>query len=425
MKQVSCGIDFGTTNSSAAISIGLERPKMVKLENNSETIPSAIFFSSKNNNAFFGREAQRLYKLGESGRFMRSIKRVLGTPLMSTGTLVNSKTLKFVEILSYFIDNIKHRIDNMADDNVENVVMGRPVHFIDNNPDGDIKATDELCRIAKYVGFKNVEFQFEPIAAAFAHEAKIKGEKLACVIDIGGGTSDFTIIKLGEKLSKKTNRKDDILASTGVRTGGNDFDKNLSIKSFADEFGFSTTYGAQNLNVPKSIYFDLAEWSQINSVYTYKNINMMKKILKESHNKKFYGRLLDLAENELGHRLLEVVETTKIELTKEEKISINLNFLEDTPIIDILREDFENSIAKNTNIIRKSLEDCLSQAEIGAEKIELVILTGGSTEIPYVQKELQSLFPNAELSQEDKLSSVGLGLAYDSARKFGTSLILS
>lgn len=161
---------------------------------------------------------------------MRSMKRVLGSNLMSVGTRINNKPVKFEFILGKFLKNIKEKSDIFAGREIENVVMGRPVHFRDDDPKGDARAQDELKMIAQSVGYKNIEFQYEPIAAAFAHETKIPNETLACIVDIGGGTSDISIVKLGEKLQKKLDRTDDILASTGVRIGGNDFDKNLSIK---------------------------------------------------------------------------------------------------------------------------------------------------------------------------------------------------
>lgn len=426
MSKISCGIDFGTTNTSAAIADNINTPQLVKVEKNSDSIPSTIFFSADKEDISFGKEAMNRYMSGERGRFMRSLKRVLGSSLMSAGTRVNDTPMRFEKILSFFLQNIKDKTDAQAGDNVENVIMGRPVHFRDNDSKGDKQAEEELRRIASNVGFKNIEFQFEPIAAAFAHEAKIKGEKLACVVDIGGGTSDFSIIRVGNHLTSKKNRVDDILANTGIRIGGNDFDKALSLESFMPEFGMRTTYGGQTkydkeLSVPTTQFFDLSEWSSINSLYNYKTINFVKKILFQSNSPEQYGRLLEIIEKEQGHALLTAVEATKIKLTEQEQVKITLNFLKDNPIITTNREIFENSIDGNIKKVSSSVQECIKQAQIKPEDIELIVLTGGSTEIPYVQNTLCSHFPNAIISGENKFSSVGLGLAYDSARKFGIS----
>lgn len=423
MSNLSCGIDFGTTNTSAAIADGLTEPKLIPVEGENVTIPTALFFA-ETNKIYFGREAMQRYMNGDKGRCMRSLKRVLGTNLMSVGTNVNGRMMKFENILSYFLKHIKSKIDEGAGTDVTNVVIGRPVHFRDNDSSGDDKAQAELKRISQAAGFQNIEFQYEPIAAAFAHESLVAGEKLACVVDIGGGTSDFTIIKIGRNLINKLDRQDDILASTGVRIGGNDFDKDLALKSFMPEFGFGGLGGGKIahdkvLPLPTTIYRDLAEWSKINTLYVPKQINLAKKMLFGAHEPEKVKRLLEIMEKEQGHTLLTAVEQTKIALTEKEKINVTLNFLSDAPTIHSNKLDFETSM--NTDIMRisESVQECLNQSQVKPEDIQLVILTGGSTEIPHIQKVMCSHFPNAELSQGNKLSSVGLGLAYDSVRRFG------
>ena len=172
----SCGIDFGTTNTIAALAQKNVLPSLVTLENNNTTLPSVLFFDN-DNNVSFGREALDLYMNGKLGRCMRSLKRVLGTDLMSSGTYINNKKVSFIDILGCFLRNVKSKIDNDVKCSVENVVLGRPVHFRDFDGEADIRAENELRQVAKNVGFKNIEFQYEPVAAAFAHERKIEKEK--------------------------------------------------------------------------------------------------------------------------------------------------------------------------------------------------------------------------------------------------------
>lgn len=418
MSNISCGIDFGTTNSAVSIVKPMAVPELVPLEGNNVTMPTTVFFEEDTWKTSYGTEAIENYINGTKGRFMRSMKRVLGSNLMSVGTRINNKPVKFEFILGKFLKNIKEKSDIFAGREIENVVMGRPVHFRDDDPKGDIRAQDELKMIAQSVGYKNIEFQYEPIAAAFAHETKIPNETLACIVDIGGGTSDISIVKLGEKLQKKLDRTDDILASTGVRIGGNDFDKNLSIKTFMPEFGMGTTYSERSLSVPTHLYFSLSEWSSINSEYNYKNLNMVKKILAQSNDKERYSRLYELIDRQTAHTLLTAVEATKMRLTEKEMANIALNFMSKPFSVNANRQDFEASIMQNINKISDSVSDCINQAQIKPEDVKMLILTGGSTEIPYVQKVMQSYFPTAEISQENKMSSVGLGLAYDAKRKF-------
>ncbi len=381
-----CGIDFGTSNSSIAVATRAQKPQMVAVENEHITIPSAIFYPSNRAEPSFGRKAMQKYMDGEEGRLMRSLKRVLGTDLMQNGTILNGKSVKFENILAQFVKYLKNKAETQINEEIENVVMGRPVHFRDNDSKGDAEAEHQLKQVAEKAGFKEIYFQYEPIAAAYAHEESVKGEKLACVIDIGGGTSDFSIIRLGENLKHKTSRKDDILADSGVRIGGNDFDKDLSISTFMPELGLHTTYGQKNLFVPTSQYFDLSEWSKINMAYTYQNQKIIKEVLAEAHQPEKYARLQEVFVRQEGHKLLTMVENTKIKLSNQEEEIEKLNFLSGQPQINATQKMFSTAINADLSKIKNAVFECLKQAQITAEKIDLIILTGGSTEIPAVKK---------------------------------------
>ena len=420
MASYVAGIDFGTSNSSTAITNG-GVPRLVDVENGRNTIPTALYFPEKSSEVFYGRTAQQKYVDSETGgRFMRSMKRILGTPLMDSSTQINGLMVKFDDIIGAFVSYMKQKIDASANENVESVVMGRPVHFRDNDPTADDKAQQELERITKKAGFKNVCFQYEPIAAAFAHEQKINSEKLACVIDIGGGTSDFTVIRLSPENRNKADRTKDVLANTGVRIGGNDFDKNLSLNAFMPVLGMGTDYKVYGkvLSIPNSIYINLSTWNQVNDVYNYKTLNLVKGYQRWALEPEKLARLYQVVQNRLGHINLNYVEKAKIALSKDLSIESILDFLSDKPSIYITREEFNNSISNDVEKIEKFLSECILQAGVKNEDIDLVILTGGSTEVPRVSEIVTKFFPNAEVSAGDKLSSVGMGLAYDARRIF-------
>lgn len=417
MINISCGIDFGTSNSSIALAQP-DQTYLVPVEETHLTVPSALFFTRKGNIAYHGRQAIHQFLERQPGRFMRSLKRVLGTPVMRQGTMVNGELMRFDQIITLFLQNLKDKAELEAGAAIDHVVMGRPVHFVDNDPGADRQAEIELKSIARQLGFSTIEFQFEPIAAAFAHEMNLSKEQLALVVDLGGGTSDFTVIRLSNKNINKTDRTSDILANTGIRIGGNDFDKDLSLAAIMPELGYRTTYGEKNLEVPLRHYHDLSEWSKVNFLYTVKIISQIKPILFESHDKTRYRRLLQVLEQETGHTLLAATEETKIALTAHEHFPTSMDFIEEGLTIEVNQKQFDDAIQANIQKITSSALLCLQQAQIKPEAIELVILTGGSTEIPSVQSEFKRLFPNASLADENKLSSVGLGLAYDSRNKF-------
>ncbi|MCF2498326.1 Hsp70 family protein [Dyadobacter chenhuakuii] len=415
--SVFCGIDFGTSNSSLAVA-NQNDVFLVPVENDNQTIPSAMFFARKDNHAYFGREATERFLTRQPGRLMRSLKRVLGSSAMRQGTMVNGELMKFDQIIAAFLDQMKRKAEADCGTELRHVVMGRPVHFVDNDAAADQRAENELKQIAKNLGFEHVGFQFEPIAAAFAHEARVSGEKLAMVVDLGGGTSDFTIIRLSRENATKHDRNEDILANTGVRLGGNDFDRDLSLAEMMPELGFRSKYGTKNLEVPSYHYFDLSEWSKVNFLYTNRILFQAKQLLRETHDPVRYGRLINVLEQETGHAVLAETEKIKIGLASSESFAATLGFIDQDLRIDVARKDFDAAIITKTERIVQSARECLQAAGVTPESIGLVIMTGGSTEIPLIQQHFRQLFPAAEWSEENKLSSVGLGLAYDARNRF-------
>jgi hypothetical chaperone protein len=198
MNEIACGIDFGTSNTTVAITQeNDDQITLVPVEENHLTIPSAIFFPTESPTIVFGRQAINAHIGREEGRFMRSFKRVLGTSLMKEGTYVSGRKTRFENIIGHFIEDIKCKAELSAAREIKSVVAGRPVHFVDGNDQADKEAQGQLEAILAAAGFENIRFQYEPIAAAFAHELTMGDkERLAAVMDIGGGTSDFTIMRL-------------------------------------------------------------------------------------------------------------------------------------------------------------------------------------------------------------------------------------
>ena len=150
------------------------------------------------------------------------------------------------------------------------MVLGRPVFFVDDDAARDAQAQAALEAAARQVGFADIHFQYEPIAAAFDHERSIDHEEVVLVADIGGGTSDFSIVRVGPARGASSAR-DDILANHGVHIAGTDFDRRVELAAILPEFGYGaygpSIAGAPAREVPSGVYFDLATWHLINTVY--------------------------------------------------------------------------------------------------------------------------------------------------------------
>lgn len=279
-----CGIDFGTSNTVLAfMDDATKKAGLVPLENDSFSIPTAIFYPKGNLSPLFGREALETALGGGEGRLVRSLKRALGTSLMEQPLLVNGVRTSFANIVGRFLSHIRQRAEACLGVPVQDVTLGRPVHFQTNDPQADMRAEQQLRKIALDCGFRNIDFRYEPVAAALAHERRLNGEKLALVVDIGGGTSDFSVIRLNRTYARGRDRRQDILANTGMRIGGNDCDKALSLHTAMPLLGMGTHYGSKNLEMPVLVYHDLSEWVRINNCYTPAHLKMVREICVESH----------------------------------------------------------------------------------------------------------------------------------------------
>ena len=203
---VACGIDFGTSNSA----VGWHRPglsSLLALEEDKPTIPSAIFFHDEDAGVSYGRAALSDYLAGYDGRLMRSMKNLLGSSLIDSHTEIRGRAVPFRALLTHFIQELRTRAQHAAGREFTSVVMGRPAFFVDGDEAADKAAQDTLGEIAAAVGFTHIEFQYEPLAAAFDYESQISREELVLVIDIGGGTSDFSLIRLGPGRAAMADRR--------------------------------------------------------------------------------------------------------------------------------------------------------------------------------------------------------------------------
>ena len=197
MSQPCCGLDFGTSNSTIGI-VKNNVSQLVPLEADRFIMRSAIFCDAEQKRWVFGQEGINHYLEGGPGRLMMALKSVLGSSLMNDKTFIFNEFVSFSQILGHFIKHLKMKAENAAGQELTQVVLGRPVRFHDTDIKQDKLAQDTMESIARSLGFKDVSFQYEPIAAAMTYETTIKKEQLALIVDMGGGTSDFTdVVTLG------------------------------------------------------------------------------------------------------------------------------------------------------------------------------------------------------------------------------------
>ncbi|MBZ9705789.1 Hsp70 family protein [Mesorhizobium sp. ESP7-2] len=418
MHQAFGGIDFGTSNSTVGV-IRNGKARLVPLEGEQPTLPSAVFFNFEDGHTFFGRRAIGDYTDSIEGRLMRSLKSVLGSSLAHEKTRIKARQIGFIDIIGLFIGHLRTRLEEDAGGVVESVVLGRPVQFVDDDAQADAEAQGELEKAARAQGFKHIAFQFEPIAAALDYEQKVTREELALIIDMGGGTSDFSIVRVSPERSRSTDRKDDILASRGIHIGGTDFDRLLSIAHVMPQLGYLSATKDGKRNLPASYFIDLATWQRINLVYTAKAMTHLRQIRYEAARADLVDRFIHIVEHRYGHALAALVEKAKIELTDRSSADVAVTLPDAAFAAGITRDGLEATIAREIERVTETVAQTIRDAGVKPSDITAVFLTGGSTAIPLARREILSLVPQASVIEGDMFGSVGLGLALDAQRKFG------
>jgi len=421
--SVALGIDFGTSNSA----VGFLRdgaPCLVELEGKRQTIPSAIFYDTEENGVLFGNEAIAFYMDGCEGRLLRSLKSILGSSLINESTEVGYENIFFKDIIVSFIEQLKRRAESTVGHAVENVVMGRPVRFVDADEQADALAQGHLEEITRKAGFRHVFFQYEPIAAALDYEQSVTKEELALIVDIGGGTSDFSIVRVSPDRRGKADRKQDILANTGVHIGGADLDLKLSLEQIMPLFGYRTRTrslfpGDAILDLPPTYYRELATWHKIVFLYNNRALQGVKNVHYHAQRQDLVDRLVRIIQKQEGHRLAGDVEAAKIALSERDAASVSLNYVEKGLRASVSRKKFESDIEKEKDGIVFQIKECLKRAGVAASKIQTLFMTGGSTAIPLIAQACRNAVPAGRLVPGNRFGSVGMGLTIDAGIKFG------
>ena len=412
-----CGLDFGTSNTTVGIAAG-NAARLVALEGDETTLPSAIFFDFAAARPELGRAAIEAYAKGTDGRLMRSLKSVLGTDLIDQDTLLDKHRIGFRDVLKRLLGEIKARAETAAGQPLDAVVHGRPVHFVDGDEAADRRAEAALADIAHAIGFRHVSFQFEPIAAALDYEQQVEAEEVALIADIGGGTSDFSIVRLGPDRRRAADRASDILANDGIRVGGTDFDRLLSLKGIMPHLGYQSPMKKRGLLAPNGYFTDLSTWAKINFLYTPKVMAEIRQVQRESARPDLIQRLSHVLEDHLGHRLAMLVERAKIGLSAQETLDQPLGWIEPGLVAGFARAEFEDATAELCRGIAGMIRRCLADAGLAPGKIDALFLTGGSTLLPNVRRAIISELPHSRIVEGDKFGSVGLGLTLESMLRY-------
>ncbi len=415
-----CAIDFGTSNSAIAIPrTDAKATQLVELESSFRTMPTAVFYNAEDETRCFGREAVAAYVDGYDGRLMRSIKSILGSDLMDQTTEIgHGITIKYIDVVIGYLKHLKRVAETQHGQTLNRVIIGRPVWFVDGDNERDGKAQASLATAGHAAGFSEVAFQFEPIAAALDYESTINDEQIVLVADIGGGTSDFSLVRVGPTHHARVERHDDILANHGIHVAGTDFDHSVNLAAIMPELGFGSL-GPTGRRVPGKVYFDLATWHLINTVYAHNRVIELREMISMYSDLAKFARLMTVVTKRLGHQLAARAEQAKIDVATKGQATIDLGVVQEN--LQATFVDKQQAAALDHQVMRIVLaaEETLRLANLNAAQVGAVYFTGGSTGLAFLAERIADLFPNARQVRGDRFSSVASGLGIYAQRRFG------
>jgi hypothetical chaperone protein len=411
------GIDFGTSNSAMAWRSGQGLSQPLAVEGAATAMPTALFFNAEDHKTHFGRDAVTHYLAGTEGRLMRSLKSLLGSPLLLEKTEVNGQAVSFQDIIATYLAELKARAVAHTGTEPTRVVLGRPVHFVDDDPERDALAQRMLLDAAHTAGLRNVGFQLEPIAAAFDHERRITRESVVLVADIGGGTSDFTVVRLGpERVAAAartgSDRSEDILATRGVHIGGTDCDQRLGLGHTMPLLGFRHT-GPDGREVPSAVFFDLATWHLIHWRYSAKAIREAQALRPNYTDQALHQRLIAVLQERLAHAMANSVEQAKIASSQSgTSVDIDLACLARDLSVPLAPDTLQQDLAPLLQRVVACALACTQAAGLTPGQLDAIYLTGGSSALRPFQAAMAQAFAGVPLLEGDLFGGVAAGLVY-------------
>ncbi|MGC3940843.1 Hsp70 family protein [Roseobacter sp. EG26] len=408
------GIDFGTSNTAAGF-LHNGTPRLIALADGKTTIPTTFFFDFETRQTLIGEPANQALLDGADGRFMRALKRVLGTALMHEKRQILNERVTFVDVIARFLKHVKTRAEHETGLTFDRALSGRPVVFHGQNDPRENRAEADLRACYLAAGFRGVEFLPEPEAAAIASGALAHGSTCGLIVDIGGGTSDFSVFR-SERGAVS------ILANHGVRIGGTDFDRAISIDRVMPLLGKGTqlrkVIGPGLSPVPNAIFNDLATWEKIPFLYTGQDRRAAGEMQRLAEEPEKLQRLVSVLRDELGHDLAFAVEKGKIAVNSQGQQShIALGVIERGLAVPLQADELDQILAPHAHQLRDGARETARLAGLAPDQIEQVIYVGGSSMMSMVAQSMKMLFPDARHAFSEVFTAVADGLALASAQR--------
>lgn len=355
---------------------------------------------------FFGKKALQAYLANpEEGYYIKSPKSFLGA-----SGLYPQQVQLFEDIVAAMMANIKNLTEQSLNREVTQTVIGRPINFQGlKGEESNRQAINVLTNAAKRVGFKDIEFQYEPVAAGFEFESTLNKETRVLVVDIGGGTTDCSMLLMGPNLSTQDNRAQHLLGHSGERIGGNDFDIGLSLSGIMPSFGIDSLLKTGK-PVPLNPFYQAVAINKINEqneFYSSTNQRYLEQLVRDGKQPELLSRLLKVQKEKLSYRIVNGAEQAKIQLTDSDEFTIELSDLGEGLSTLVNRETLRNGIRRELKGIANLMHDAVEQSGV---QPDVIFVTGGTAKSPVLSSFFQQEFSNTPIVLGDHFGSVTAGL---------------
>jgi hypothetical chaperone protein len=432
--QVSFGIDFGTTNSAVAMLQPGKGVQLAQFSFRGEVVPacrSVLYFEQwkgasgqRRVHGYSGPGAiERYLDAEEKGRLIQSLKSHLSSRAL-TGTEIFGRRHKLEELVTRIVSDLRKQAEEQFNQPIQRVTVGRPVRFVGaESEEEDDFAVSRLREAFLAAGFEDVQFEMEPVAAALAYEASLDRDELILIGDFGGGTSDFSLLRVGPELRRRGRRPDDLLGNTGVGLAGDAFDARIIRKLISPALGSNSE--ARSINkilpaVPAWIYAHLEHWHYLSFLRTANVREILRSARVRALEPEKIEALIAVIEGDLGYQLHQAVQKAKFELSRHEKTEFAFrDGIAGASTVDlripVTRKQFESWIVEDLAAIEHSVDTLLKSTGVLPREVDRVFLTGGSSFVPAVRRIFTSRFGQDRIRGGHEFTSVAQGLAFSAA----------
>ncbi|MBC7712322.1 MAG: Hsp70 family protein [Rhizobacter sp.] len=406
-------IDFGTSNSLLSHVSNDGKITAIPLESDDSFVLRSLFYTPEQNKWFFGKEAIKEYiNTDGEGRFFRSVKKFLPERNYN-GTTVFNKTMNISEIVATFLGEMRRRANKITGENVIKIVMGRPALY-SLDPVDDQLAQDRMQKACELAGFKEVIFCPEPIAAGLDYSNDNLEQKIILIADFGGGTSDFTLMKI----HKGAYSKDDILGLSGIFKAGDALDgvmmKDFIAPHFGSRFEYKIPGGNNVLTFPRQLLTKICSPAHITHLRerdTWEYLQHIQKFALSAEGTKQMQQLFTLVECQLGFPLFDEIEKTKVRLGKNTDATFKYVY-SSMEIEEVIGKNaYEESINSTVDDIMSTMMEVFKQSGVNVSDVAQVCLTGGTSQLNLIRERLALTFGKEKLVEYNIYQSVVNGLA--------------